>query len=66
MSEYFQKPKSIVANVKLELDLSNYGTKADFKNATEADTSSFAKKLDLVSLKSSIDKLDYDKMKKVK
>ena len=29
MSEYFTKPKSLGANVKFELDLSNYATKAD-------------------------------------
>ena len=29
MSEYFPKPKSLGANVKFELDLSNYATKAD-------------------------------------
>ena len=30
MSKYFPKPKSLGANVKVELDLSNYATKADF------------------------------------
>ena len=44
MSEYFPKPNSLGANVKVELDLSNYTTKADLKNATGADTSKFAKK----------------------
>ena len=34
MSEYFSKPKSLGANVKVELDLSNYVTKADLKNAS--------------------------------
>ena len=29
MSEYFQKPKSLGANAKVELDLSNYSTKTD-------------------------------------
>ena len=29
MSEYFPKPKSLGANVKAELDLSSYATKAD-------------------------------------
>ena len=29
MSEYFPKPKSLGAHVKVELDLSNYATKAD-------------------------------------
>ena len=32
MSEYFPKPKSLAANVKVELDLFNYATKADLKN----------------------------------
>ena len=31
MSEYFPKPKSLGANAKVELDLSNYATKADLK-----------------------------------
>ena len=44
MSEHFPKPKSLGANVKVELHLSNYATKADLKNATGADTSDFAKK----------------------
>ena len=30
MSEYFSKPKPLVGNVKIELDLSNYATKTDF------------------------------------
>ena len=29
MSEYFPKPKSLGANVKVELDLSNYAPNAD-------------------------------------
>ena len=45
MSKYFPKPKSLFANVKVELDLSNYATKADLKNATVVDTSDFAKRL---------------------
>ena len=44
MSEYFSKPKSLGANVKVQLDLSNYATKADLKNATGVDTPDFAKK----------------------
>ena len=44
MSEYFPKPNSSGANVKVELDLSNYRTKADVKNAAGVDTISFAKK----------------------
>ena len=51
--------------MKVELDLSNYATKADLKTATGVDTSKFAKKVDLVNLKSNIDKLDIDKVKNV-
>ena len=31
MSEYFPEPKSLEGRVKVELDLSNYATKAEFK-----------------------------------
>ena len=63
MREYFPKPKSLRANVKVELDLSNSATKADLKNATAVDTLDFAKKNDLANLKSDVDKLDIDKLK---
>ena len=65
MSEYFPEPKSSGERMKVELDLSNYATKADLKNATGVDISKFAKKLDFVNLKSDVDKLDIDKLKNV-
>ena len=34
MSEYFPEPKSLGANVKVQLDSSNYTAKADIKNST--------------------------------
>ena len=43
MSEYFPKSKSFGGRMKDELELSNYATKADLKNATGVDTSKFAK-----------------------
>ena len=64
MSKYFPELESL-GKVKVELDLSNYSTKTDFKNATRINTSSFAKKVDLASLKPNIDKLDTDKLKNV-
>ena len=64
MSNYFPKPKFLGANVKTELDLSNYTTKSDLKNVTGVDTSDFAKKTDLANLKSDVDKLDIEKSKK--
>ena len=65
MSEYFPELKFSGGKVKVELDLSNYATKADLKNATGVDTSKFAKKVDLANLKSNVDKLDIDKLKNV-
>ena len=65
MSKHFPKPKSLGANVKVELDLSNYATKADLKNVICADTSDFVKKADLANLKSHVDQLDIDKLKSV-
>ena len=50
MSEYFLKPKSLKANGKVELDLSNHATKVDLKNATHIDISDFAKETDLAHL----------------
>ena len=51
--------------MQFELDLSDYATKADLKNVTGVDTSKFAKKVDLASLKPNVDKLDIDKLKNV-
>ena len=65
MSQYLAKPKSLEANVKAELDLPNYATRADLKHATGVDTSSFAKKNDLANLKSDVGKSDIDKLENV-
>ena len=52
MSQYFPKPyRSFRGNINVKVDLSNYTTKADLKNATGIDTSNFALKLNLTSLK---------------
>ena len=65
MSKYSPLLKSSGGRVKVELDLSNYATKADLRNATIVDTSKFAKKVELAKLKSDVDKLDIDKFKNV-
>ena len=65
MSGYFLQPKSSGGRVKVELNLFNYTTKTDLKNATGVDTSSFAKKTDLAHLKSDVDKLDVDILKNI-
>ena len=46
--------------------MSNYATKADFKNATGIDTSKLVAKCDLASLKTEVDKIDIDKLKTVR
>ena len=65
MSEFFPELNTSGGRVKVELDLSNYATKSDLKNATGIDTSKFAKKVDLASLKFNVDKLDIDRLKNV-
>ena len=45
MSGNFLEPKMFQGGVKVELDLPNYTTKADSKNAAGVDTSNFAKNL---------------------
>ena len=60
---YFPEPYTCSKNeIKVELDLSIYATKSDLKSATDLDTSNIAKKTDLVSLKSDIDKQDVGKL----
>ena len=49
--------------MRYELDLSNYATKVDIKNAASIDILKFAKEVDLASIKSEIDKSDTDKLK---
>ena len=61
----FSKTKFVGANVKIKLDLSNYPTQTDLKNATGVDRSDFAKKTDLANLKPDVDKLDIKKFKNV-
>ena len=60
-----QEPKSLRGKKKVELDLSNFATKTDLKNATGINTSSFAKKVYVADSKSNIDKLDIDKLKNI-
>ena len=61
MSQYFPKPyESFGGEIIVKVDLSNYATKAEFKNTTEIDTSKVAAKSNLVRLKAEVDKLDID------
>ena len=60
---YYPPYKSSSNNVKVEIDLTNYGTKTVLKNITQVDVSSFASKTNLAALKSEVDKIDVDKLK---
>ena len=63
MSEYFPKSfRSFGRNINVKVDLSNYATKTDLKNVTHVDTSRFALKTNLASLKTKVDKLGIGKL----
>ena len=63
MSKYFLKPYGTFrGDINVKVDLSNYATKADIKNISNVDTSSFALKTNFANLKTEVDKLDIDKL----
>ena len=64
MSKYFPPCKNSSENIKVELDLSNYAMKKDIKDITHIDASGFALKTNLAALKTEVDKLDTDKLKR--
>ena len=54
-----------VNKIKVKIDLPNFVTKSDFKNVTGAAISKFVKEADLASLKTTVYKLDIDKLGKL-
>ena len=64
MSQYFPQPFNSYFgdSIKVKIDLSNYATKADIKNISHVDTSSFALRTNLANLKTEVDKLYIDKL----
>ena len=67
MSQYLPKVlvvpvRSFGGNIKVKVDLSNYAAKTDLKNVTHVDTSSFALKTNLASVKTEVGKIDIDKL----
>ena len=62
MSQYFPKPYEAFGDINVKVDLPNYATKADIKNISHVDTSSFALKTNLANLKTEPGKLDIDKL----
>ena len=63
MSQYFPKPyEPFGGDINVKVDLSNYAAKTDIKNISHVDTSSFALRTNLASLKTEGDNLDIDKL----
>ena len=63
MRLYFPKPyEPFSGDINVKVDWSNHATKTDIKNILHIDTSSFALKSNLASLKTEVDKLDIDKL----
>ena len=63
ISQYFSKSyEPFGGDIKVKVHLSNYATKADIKNISHVDTSSFSLKINLANLKTEVDKLDIDKL----
>ena len=55
MSKYFPNPyKLFDRDINVKVDLPNYETKTDIKNISHDDTSNFALKLSLASLKNKL------------
>ena len=63
MSQYFPKPYEPFGwDINVKVYLSNYAKKTDIKNISRLNTSSFALKTNLATLKTEVDKLDIDKL----
>ena len=63
MSQYFPKPYELFGwDINVKVDLSNSATETDIKNISHVDTSVFALKTNLASLKTKLDTLDIDKL----
>ena len=63
MHQYFPKPyEPFGGDINVKVDLSNYATKTDIKDIAHIDTSRFALKSNLASLKTEVDKSDIDEL----
>ena len=63
MGQFFPKPyEPFGGDINVTVDHSIYATKADIKNISHVDTSSFALKVNLANLKTEVDKLVINKL----
>ena len=59
MSQYFPKPyEAFSRDINVKIDLSNYARKADIKNISHIDTSSFTLKRNLANLKTELKQIN--------
>ena len=59
MSKFYAEPyEPFGGDISVKVDLPNYATKADIKNVSHIDTSSFEFKTNLANSKTEVDKLD--------
>ena len=66
MCQYLPVPyETFGEDINVKADLSNYATKADLKNISHTDVSSYALKSNLASLKTEVNKIDIDKLTSV-
>ena len=66
MTQYFPKLyEPFGGDINVKVDLSNYATKADLKNATVVNKSPLASKSDLAIWKTKVDKIDVEQLKTV-
>ena len=66
MSQYFLKAYELPGgDIIIKLDLYNFATKADLKNATRIDTPKLVAKFDLVSLKTEVNKIEVERLKTI-
>ena len=64
MSPYFPKLyEPFGGDINVKAGLSNYATKTDIKKILHIDTSNFAQKSNLASLKAEVNELDINKFK---
>ena len=64
MNQHFPKLyEPFGGDINIKVDLSNYARKTDTRNISHIDTSSFALKSNLSSLKAEVDKLNINKLK---
>ena len=64
MNQYLPKPyRSFGGNINVKVDLFNYATKVDIRDATGTDSSNFRLKSNLASLKAGVDEIDVTKLR---